>query len=573
MISCSEDDVQPDSSNNSQVTTDKIEIDETVNYTSSDFDFSTVEENDTLNIAYIHDLEGKNIILPPHVVIKYYGGSIINGTLTFDNGIIDGELLNYQLEITGSATLSSTTFDFVKSKWNITEGEVSDEVAIVNKKSIQKAIDDSKRLGATTFYIGALDAYFNVTFDTDKWNYYRYACINIPSNFVLQMTDNTYIRVQPNKMPKYTLFQIYQVSNVKISGGNLLGDRDEHDYTTISDTHESGYLMDITAGENILVDGVVMKNSTGDGMGIGCIGTYTDRGLGLIYQQSSDVTVKNCTFDSNRRNGISPGDGLRITIDNNEFLNSGIDTEKSEGTAPRCAIDVESWWDLDENGDPIKYHTTTDFVISNNIERGGANISFIVAVGENVTMENNDVQQRMGFNTGRNITIRNNNVATRIFVGDGKDRTYPENLMVYNNTILSDTTLSPGKYSDNDGTGIYVSIPGKSTKIYNNKIYNKTTGIAIRNSNNCEIYDNYIEPRQDISVTYGIYAYAAVIDNMQIYNNSIVNCSYMPILFSAINNIDGGENNIVTIFNNYSNENKMLPEEVIINNSKGVTAQ
>ncbi len=565
LFSCSEDEVQPDSSNNSQDITEEIEIDETVNYISSDFDFSTITENDTLNIAYTHDLEGANVILPPHVVIRYYGGCIINGTLTFDNCIIDGELLNYQLEVSGSATLSSTTFNFEKSKWNITEGEVSDEIAITNKKNIQKAIDLSKRLGVTTFNINQLDAYFNVTYDkTDI------SAISLPSYFTLNMTDNTHIRVQPNNKAGYVLLQMYEVSNVKIVGGKLYGDRDEHDYSstnssdgeyTWEDTHEGGSLIDITASNNILVEGSSLRESTGDGMGIGCLGSFTDRGLQIDYQQSIDVTISNCTFDSNRRNGISPGDGVRVTIDNNTFLNSGIDTEKSKGIAPRCAIDVESWWTLDENNNLIRYHTTTDFVISNNTERGGANISFIVACGENVILENNDVEQRMGFNTGRNITIRNNIVSSLIFSGDGKYRAYMENLEVYGNTIKGDFEGEIG-----------ILFQSYNTKIFANNIIGKTQGIRIANCGNSEIYENHIESPQDQSITYGIFAFLATINNVDINKNKIFNCNYKPITCDHVNNFDGGENNYVSISNNYLDNELMSIEEVErhVYDSKGI---
>ncbi|WP_282035630.1 right-handed parallel beta-helix repeat-containing protein [Saccharicrinis aurantiacus] len=559
-----DDDILNDSSNENLGDEDNLDD---IAYTPCDFDFNTVEINDTLNIKCSHDLKGEDIIIPSSVVINYYsGGEITNGTLIFnEQGQIDGRLLNYDLEVEGDAKLLNTTFQFNKDNWQITEGRVTDEVAIFNKKSIQKAIDDSKRLGANTFNIGKLDAYFNVTYD-----YYRKAAITLHNNFTLQMNDDTNIRVQPNGKPRYVLFQIREVVNVKILGGNFYGDRDEHDYSstnkldgayTWEDTHEGGNLVGITASQDILVEGSVLEYSTGDGLTVGCLGTYTSIGNGMTYTQSSDITISNCTFDSNRRNGISPGDGVRVTIDSNKFLNSGVDTENSKGIAPRCAIDVESWWGLDDNKNLIRYHTTQDFVISNNIERGGANISFTVAIGENVTIENNDVQQRMGFNTGRNITIRNNKVASQIFIGNGAYRTYHENNEVYGNTIQSDTI---------GGIGIFFQ--AFNAKVYNNKIIGKTTAMAIRNCGNSEIYDNHIELPKDRYVTYGIYAYGAVANNLKVYNNKIFNCAYMPISFSGINNIEGGEDKYVLISDNFLDGIQMSKKEVErhIYNSKGI---
>lgn len=560
-----EDDILDDSSKENLGNEDNLGD---IEYTICGFDFNTIEPNATLNINCIHDLNGEDINVPSSVVINYYsGGEITNGTLTFsERGEIDGRLLNYDLEVVGDVKLLSTTFQFNKDNWQITEGRVSDEVAIFNKKSLQKAIDDSKRLGAKIFNIEKLDAYFNVTYD-----HYRKAAITLHNDFILEMDDNTNIRVQPNGKPSYLLFQIYEVANVKIIGGNFYGDRDEHNYSstnefdggyTWEDTHEGGNLVGITASQNISVEGSLLEYSTGDGLTIGCLGTYTSIGNGMTYKQSSDITISNCVFDSNRRNGISPGDGVRVKIDSNKFLNSGVDTQNSKGTAPRCAIDVESWWGLDDNNNLIRYHTTEDFVISNNIERGGANISFTVAIGENVTIENNDVQQRMGFNTGRNITIRNNKVASQIFIGNGAYRTYQENIEVYGNTIQSDTI---------GGIGIFFQ--AYNAKVYNNKVIGKTPAMAIRNSGNSEIYNNHLELPKDEYVTYGIYAYGAVSSNLKVYNNRIFNCAYMPISFSGINNIEGGEDKYVLISDNFLDGIQMSIAEVErhIYNSKGIT--
>ncbi len=540
MLSCSENQNIPEIDSISEQSEELENINEE-DITPSDFDFSTIQEGDTIHIGYNHDLNSKSIELPKNVVFQYNGGSIINGHFIFNEGKIDGRLLNYQLEIEGEATLINSDFTFKKENWSITEGKVSDEIALINKKAIQKAIDDSHLLNATSFNIEKLDAYFNVSYD----NYYI-APIDIPSNFVLNMTDNTHIRVQPNGNPSYCLLKLLEVSNVNVIGGNLYGDRDEHDYTPTSngDTeHAGGYLVVIEGSTNILVNNVTLKNSTADGLAIGCLGTYTDRGLGINYQQSIDITVSNCTFDSNRRNAISPGDGVRITIDSNNFLNSGIDTEKSKGTAPRCAIDVESWWELDENLNLIQYNTTKDFVISNNYERGGANSSFLVAIGENVIIENNDVERGIGFAGARNVTIRNNIVATKIGVGDGVYRPYISNNKVYGNTITKNDTND--EYNE-----IGILVQCHNTEVYNNVINDKTTGIAIRSCFNSEIYGNTIIPRQDSYVTYGIYGYAGSMNNAIIKENNIKECDYKPICIAYINITEGQEDYTATIENN-----------------------
>ena len=114
--------------------------------------------------AFVHDLNGQTITLPGGVFINAIGGIIINGTLIFENGIIDDDILNPDLNIGGTVSLKEPTFTFSASKWGITEGKVTDNIALVNKNHLQKAIDQAKYLKATTFKIDVLDAFFSYNF-------------------------------------------------------------------------------------------------------------------------------------------------------------------------------------------------------------------------------------------------------------------------------------------------------------------------------------------------------------------------------------------------------------------------
>jgi hypothetical protein len=128
--------------------------------TPSDFDFTTLKANDTLYIAHYHDLGGESIQVPSGVVINYNEGDIVNGTFVFKEAKIDGKLLNYRLKIQGTPSLINSTFKFEKSRWEITEGKVSDAVALINKETLQKVIYDVKSYGGEVFQIDELDAYF-----------------------------------------------------------------------------------------------------------------------------------------------------------------------------------------------------------------------------------------------------------------------------------------------------------------------------------------------------------------------------------------------------------------------------
>jgi hypothetical protein len=523
-----------------------------------DVDFHAVEPNATLNIGCIYDLEGETIALPSNVAVEYFpGGEIVNGTLVFEGGTIDGRLLNYLLFVEGSVTLKSPTFVFEPPKWDMTEGEVSDEIALRNKEMLQRALQDTKSLGATVFQIDALDAYFLVTDETNLL-YARDTSIKIPSDFTLQMTENTHLRVQPNRYVRYVLLHIRGVSNVNIQGGNLYGDREQHDYTPIVvndreyTTHEWGHLIDISTGVNVAIADVTMQNATGDGINIHSLLFTFDPD----YVGSNNITISDCVFESSRRNNLSITDGYNILVENNTFLNAGIDTEFSEGTNPRYAIDVEAHRSRDENGELILYQVARDITIRNNTERGSVNGSFIVAIGQDVTIENNTTEGDMGFSLASGVIIRNNQLT-------GSDRTSGSPAMVAGSSDYSDTVYNneiSGNTIENYATGMVLY--SQDVTVFENTINDCKTGISISDLKDAEIYSNTITSERETS--YGIFAHVATVDNVLIRNN-IISVPYKPIAFVNVNIEEGQENNVVTV-----RDNDLSGGEVSIHNSNGI---
>jgi hypothetical protein len=71
---------------------------------------------------------------------------------------------------------------------------------------------------------------------------------------------------------------------------------------------------------NTLIDGCIVKNSVGDGIGITSDAAY--------------VTVSNCIFDNSYRNGGSVTSASKVTFLNCQFINTN-------GTAPQAGLDIE----------------------------------------------------------------------------------------------------------------------------------------------------------------------------------------------------------------------------------------
>lgn len=526
------------------------------NNTPSDFDFTTLLANDTLNIAHSHDLSGKSIQIPSGVVINYNEGEIVNGTFVFTQGKIAGELLNQNLEIQGKPTLTSTIFKFEKSKWDITEGEVSDDIAFVNKNTLENIIAQVKSYGAEVFQIDDLDAYFLISSDKNLING-RIEAISIPSDFSLEMTENTHLRVQTNRYAKYQLLSVLDVSNVTITGGNLYGDRDTHDYTPITvgantyTAHEWGHLISIETGVNIKIDNVHLSNAAGDGIDIHSVRFTFDPD----YIGSNNITISNCVFDSNRRNNLSITDGYNMLIENNTFLNAGTDTQLSRGIDPGFAIDVEAVRSREANGDLKYYQYATDITIRNNTESGSQNGSFIVAIGEDVIIENNTVETGIGFGYANGVKVRNNRITSTgtASISAGKP---VDTDTVFDNEI-SGNILS--------GSNVGIVLYNQSVKVFDNEITNCRTGISVNNLKNAEIYSNNI--KSNVANAYGIYAHIATADDVIIRENDI-NISYKPVAFVNVNLVSGEENNTVTVSNN-----DLYGGKVSIYNSNGIIVE
>lgn len=496
--------------------------------TPCDFNLTNLGPNDTVIIDCLLDLGGQTVNIPSGVTLEYQaGGDIINGTLNFsENDIISGEFLNASLKLSGGTpTLKETIFNFIPSRWDIVEGETTSDLALNNRNILEKVMNDTKTFGATTFEIDQMDAYFEVskvTSTTSNQNYYpSKEAINIPSGLDLKMTNNTNLRVYPNNKEKYSLLAVDDAHDINISGGNLYGDRDKHDYSG-GGTHEWGHVLALRSAVNVTVDGINISNGSGDGIDISSWGfTYQPD-----YKPSNNIVISNCVLDSNRRNNMSITDGYNITVQNNQFLNASIDTPHSSGIAPGWALDVEAERTRDSNGNLVYYQIAKDIKIINNIEKRSRKGAFIVFLGYDVLLEGNQTEKAIGYTFGNGIKIRNNQLTlnpqnkanTAIFGGrDGASET------VYNNEISGNIIT---------GYDVGINVENRDTEVFDNTIKEFITGIFPRNLENTNFYNNtLVSSRPD---SRGIFAFQVDLNNITIDNNTI-NTESNPIKITRCN--------------------------------------
>src|SRR3569623_1642222 len=105
--------------------------------------------------------------------------------------------------------------------------------------------------------------------------------IKLRSHTALVMDPAATLEVIPTSASRYMVFQVYNVTDVSISGGNLLGDRTRH----IGTTGEWGYGINVTASTHVLLQNGNLSNFWGDGVWIGA------KDVKKVHVRSDYVTV------------------------------------------------------------------------------------------------------------------------------------------------------------------------------------------------------------------------------------------------------------------------------------------
>lgn len=520
-----------------------------ISTTPCDFTLSGIESNATVEIDCRMDLGGQTITLPTGVALTFKGGEIINGTLNFSGqGVIDGNLLNKDLTIEGDVRLSDPVFQFYPERWDIVQGNVDMQRAKDNSLGIQEAVDLVHTLSGSTFEIDVLDAFF---YGKDVYNYN----IVMPSNFHLKMTDNTHLRTFPSVDEYSTFLIIIQgVENVRVTGGHLHGDRDL--YNTMDNLPRS-HTMKIKTGVNVVIENVHMSNATQDGLAIESIRFAYDSN----YVGSNNVLIKNCVFDSNRRINLTITDGHNITVEGCTFIDGGINTSKSNASAPSCNLNIEPLRGRDGAGNLIEYQRVENVTIRNN-KQYVRNISeqpnagdFLVSHGFGpIIVENNEmIDTGVSFHTVNGVIIRNNTI-TGGGINAGSAETFDREDFVYGNEVTGNNVTSNGTALNISGNGV----------VARNNHLEGVVGISLgagstdrsRGTSNVEVTENYIQASSRGIISHNT-MHNVLVDNNEIVmmtganfafalNNEWSNASSSANFVISNNSVSGNKSNSTT---------------------------
>ncbi len=427
--------------------------------------------------------------------------------LNLTNGKIDGEFLNQTLSINGTASLSNPVYTLHKGNWGIVENDNDEVVAKNNKAAFRKLIKQLSDLNARSLVIENLDAYVFPS------HYYIHpvsgnrlssndAPYELPSNFTLDMTNNVYIRVYKTDASVHELIRIgngknrtgqfgdryTNVKNVKVLGGNLIGEREDHIYTAEGGTHEWGHLIALWHAEDVTIDGVYMKDATGDGVSIAGYRytETTDTGSELVPYGSRNITIKNCTFDRIRRNSISLTYAYNTLIEGNHFKNAMVNLPSSNWIPPGLPIDIEpyifeevydakiinnthegkgSFHVYKSTAMPSDYVSPSPYVSPHTIQPGDS--------GGSIIFEGNVMEGAITNLLGNGVRIRHNDVS---YILTGRAAAFDADHQIFDN-IVHDNIVNGGKGYEGTTSGILAT--GRGVKVHSNDIKNVKIGIYI----------------------------------------------------------------------------------------------
>ncbi|MGY8613918.1 right-handed parallel beta-helix repeat-containing protein [Bacillus velezensis] len=308
--------------------------------------------------------------------------------------------------------------------------------------------------------------------------------INVPSNIELVLHPEAIFKVLPNDSQGYSCFYIGQASNVTIRGGQIIGDRYEHDYskvTSIKRTHEWGYGIHIHGSSNVLIENVQVLDCIGDNIWIAADGMMNTSGT---YTPSKNVTVRKCTLLRGRRNNLATNGCEGLLVDDCVIEEAGGDT-----IGPQLGIDLEGFG---ENG--IKYDHPYKLTVRNCRFKNNGRGSVTAHTSGQVIIEGNYSDNVISYGFSTDVSIKNNKI-----INDAEIKKYGIDSVGVSSTESGNRVQIEGNTVRGFEVGICAR--GKGVSISNNTLEGiKACPIATHQAEDVLITDNRIENSDCIQV-------------------------------------------------------------------------
>lgn len=156
--------------------------------------------------------------------------------------------------------------------------------------------------------------------------------VRLRSGQRIVMAKDCTIKLLVCETPFYNAFNIVGCNDVEISGGKIIGEKQEHDSSTHSDfsSRTQGYGIEIQNSRNIRIRNIDISQMWGDAIML----SMPNNALEYAEEYNKDIIIENCKLHDCERQGISVVIGRFVKITNCEIYNIS-------GHAPESGIDIE----------------------------------------------------------------------------------------------------------------------------------------------------------------------------------------------------------------------------------------
>jgi parallel beta-helix repeat protein len=277
-------------------------------------------------------------------------------------------------------------------------------------RAIQRAIDALPPRGGTVYVPAG-----TYMIDAER-------SIRLRPRMHLKLDPDAKLVAKPTSNPRYNVVLADNVYCIEISGGQIIGERDQHRGTG----GEGGHGIRIRGSKWVTIRDIRISNGWGDGITVGPKPVWRKP-----YIMSDDVVVANVVCTGNRRNAMSIGNVKRMRVYDSEFSNT-------HGTKPECGIDVEPDAGINDDG------YCDDVRIENCLFRNNAKMGLMM-------------WRRAQGVTVRNCTMEHNGVCGIFTEG-------AQNVELSGNTVR-----------ENKSTGCFIRKENKNVEVRGNTFYNNYT--------------------------------------------------------------------------------------------------
>lgn len=208
--------------------------------------------------------------------------------------------------------------------------------------------------------------------------------LNLRSKQVIHLSDEAILKALPSDQGYTAVLRLDNVSDVHISGGQIIGER----YSHTGETGEWGMGIQVIKGSHtISIRDIKIYDCWGDGIFLGDSPTV------------SDILITDVICDNNRRQGLSISDANGIMVRDSVFINTN-------GTLPEAGIDIEP--DPDQTSENIQLLNVQ--CLNNN--GSGLDLMGLNGLIDNILIEDSRFSDNIGpgirfFDVGGDVKLKN----------------------------------------------------------------------------------------------------------------------------------------------------------------------